>query len=85
MKALIRNGICRNCYKDLFDINLRNNEFKCDCYQSVCPICKENHHLVAWLKWNVRFKLLFKRSPNVKVEIKCDGYVIGQDEKQSSH
>ncbi len=80
MKALIRNGICRNCYKELFNIKLRNNEIKCDCYKSVCPVCKEEHHLVAQTKWYVRLMLLFKRNPDVKVEVKCEGYVIGKDE-----
>ena len=80
MKALVRNGICRGCYKKLFNIKLRPKDFKCDFYRSTCPVCKEEHHLVADLRWYVHFKLAFKRNPNVNVENKYDGYVIGEKE-----
>ena len=76
MKALVRNGICRDCYKKLFNIKLRNKEFKCDFYRSTCPVCKEEHHLVADLRWNVHFKLAFKRTP-VLEDVDSKNYVIG--------
>ncbi len=80
MKAVVRNGICRDCYNKLFKIKLRKKEFKCDFYRSTCPVCKEERHLVAWLRWNVHFKLAFKRTPNFNAETKCEGFIIGGDE-----
>ncbi len=82
MKALVRNGICRDCYKRLYNIKLRTKEFKCDFYKSTCPVCKEERHLVADLKWNVHFKLAFKRTPNFENNGKRD-YIIGEDGQRS--
>ncbi|MBO7217549.1 MAG: hypothetical protein J6V50_02490 [Clostridia bacterium] len=79
MKSLVRNGICRDCYKELFNIKLRKKDFKCDYYRSPCPVCNVEHHLVAKVKWYIHLKLLFKKNPDIKVEVKCEGFVIGEE------
>ena len=74
MKEIVRNGICRDCYKRLFNIKLYARDCKCDYYKNTCPVCKEEHHLVASLKWHIRLRLLFKREPDIANENK-DGIV----------
>ncbi len=78
MKALVRNGICRKCYKKLFNIKLRPKHFKCDYYRSICPVCGEQHHLVAEVSRLVRLRLLFKRSPELEVETKSEDNIVGE-------
>ena len=80
MKAIVRNGMCRRCYTRVFGIKLGRRDFKCDFYPEICPVCKESHHLVADLKWHVRLRLLFKRTPNIEIETKCEGAVIGEEQ-----